>query len=62
VLTIDRPLAPVLDALAKKDILGGLDLSVDYPEMTNALLVCATETKTDTDLARYADALTEILK
>ena len=62
VLTIDRPLAPVLDALAKKDILGGLDLSADYPEMTNALLVCATETKTDTDLARYADALTEILK
>ena len=62
VLTFDRPLAPVLDALANKDILGGLDLSADYPEMANALLVCATETKTDTDLARYADALTEILK
>jgi glycine dehydrogenase subunit 1 len=62
VLTFDRPLAPVLDALAKKDILGGYDLSAEYPEMENALLVCATETKTDTDLARYADALTEILK
>ena len=62
VLTFDRPLAPVLDALAKKDILGGFDLSAEYPEMANALLVCATETKTDTDLARYADALTEILK
>jgi len=62
VLTFDRPLAPVLDALAKKDILGGFDLSADYPELENALLVCATETKTDADLARYADALTEILK
>ena len=62
VLTFDRPVAPLLEALAKKDILGGFDLSADYPELGNALLICATETKTDADLSRYADALAEILR
>jgi len=62
VLTFDRPVAPLLKALAKKDILGGFDLSADHPELGNALLICATETKTDADLSRYADALAEILR
>ncbi len=62
VLTFDRPVAPVLEALANEDILGGFDLSADHPELANALLICATETKTDADLARYADALARILK
>jgi glycine dehydrogenase subunit 1 len=57
VLQLDRPVAPVLEALATSDILGGFDLSADYPELGNALLVCATETKTDADLAAYRDAL-----
>ena len=29
----------------------------DYPELGNALLVCATETRTDADIEAYADAL-----
>ena len=51
-LRLDRPVAPVLAALASEDILGGYDLSRDFPELGDALLVCATETKTDTDLER----------
>jgi glycine dehydrogenase subunit 1 len=62
VLSFERPVAPILEALAKKDILGGFDLSADHPELPNALLICATETKTDDDLQRYADAMAEILK
>lgn len=62
VLTLDRPVAPVLEALARQGIHGGYDLSRHYPELGPALLVCATETKTEADLARYAQALSAVLK
>ncbi len=62
VLKLDRPVAGVLQALARRNILGGFDLSEHYPQLGNALLVCATETKTDEDIELYAEALTEILK
>ncbi len=61
VLTLDRPVGPVLEALAGKDVLGGLDLSARYPELGHALLVCATETKTDADLEAYRDALEGVM-
>ena len=61
VLRLDRPVGPLLDTLAANNILGGFDLSKDYPELGNALLVCATETKTDTDLESYAAALENAL-
>ncbi|MFQ5546701.1 MAG: aminomethyl-transferring glycine dehydrogenase subunit GcvPA [Woeseia sp.] len=60
-LRLDRPVCPVLEALAVRDILGGIDLSKDFPELGNALLVCATETKTQADLESYATALREIM-
>lgn len=60
-LRLDRPVAPVLEALAERDILGGFDLSAAYPDLGDALLVCATETKTDADLACYADALRDVM-
>jgi glycine dehydrogenase subunit 1 len=57
VIQLDRPVAPVLAALQTQGILGGHDLSADYPELGNALLICATETKTAADLQRYAQQL-----
>jgi glycine dehydrogenase subunit 1 len=42
-------------------ILGGFDLSGEYPELSDALLVCATETRNATDLQRYAEALTAVV-
>jgi glycine dehydrogenase subunit 1 len=57
VLVLDRPVAPVLRALAAQNILGGLDLKPWYPALGDALLVCATETKTAEDIERYAQAL-----
>jgi glycine dehydrogenase subunit 1 len=57
VIQLDRPVGPVLEYLAANDILGGFDLSKSYPELGNALLICATETKTDEDLEAYATAL-----
>jgi len=62
VLRLDRPVGPVLDSLAARKILGGFDLSNDYPELGHALLVCATETKSDADLKSYATALAAALQ
>jgi glycine dehydrogenase subunit 1 len=62
VLQLDRPVAPVLEALASRNILGGLDLSGHYPDLGHALLVCATETKTAADIETCANALSEALK
>ena len=61
-LRLDRPAGPVLEALAERDILGGFDLSDDFPDLGNALLVCATETKTEEDIETYAAALAEIMR
>lgn len=60
VLAFDRPVAGVLDALSTNGILGGYDLSADYPELGNALLVCATEMRSAEDIAAYADTAREI--
>jgi glycine dehydrogenase subunit 1 len=62
VLRLDRNPAEVLEALAQRGIVGGYDLSRQYPELGNAVLVCATETRTDEDIAAYASALAEVMK
>jgi glycine dehydrogenase subunit 1 len=62
VLVLDKPIAQVLEALATKGIVGGYDLSKPYPELGNAVLVCATETRTSDDIAKYAGALAEAMK
>jgi glycine dehydrogenase subunit 1 len=59
VLLFDRPVGPILAALASRGILGGLDLCELYPELGYALLVCATETKTKSDIDSYVTALSE---
>lgn len=56
------PVAPVLEKLRQHNILGGLDLASYYPDLGNALLVCATETKTEDDLNIYADTLRSVLE
>ena len=61
VLKLDRPAGPVLEALAAEGIIGGVDLSRDYPELGHALLACATETRTAADIAAYARALGGLL-
>jgi len=60
---IRLPQAPaiVLARLAEAGIFGGFDLSAHYPELGHALLVCATETRTEADLDRYADTLRGVL-
>jgi glycine dehydrogenase subunit 1 len=59
-LRLDRPVAPVLEELARQDILGGYDLAGMMPELGHAMLVCATETKVDADIDAYIEAVEKI--
>ena len=61
VLRLDAPVAGVLEALAVDGVLGGYDLARDYPELGNALLVCATEMRTNAEIDDYATRLGRIM-
>jgi glycine dehydrogenase subunit 1 len=62
VVKLPRNVAAVLDTLASHGIAGGYDISALYPELGNALLLCATETRTTADIQKYASALAAALK
>ncbi|WP_455204925.1 aminomethyl-transferring glycine dehydrogenase subunit GcvPA [Kaarinaea lacus] len=51
----------IISALNQDNILAGFDLSNEYPELKNTLLVCATETKTEQDLEFFANRLQQAL-
>lgn len=61
VLQLDVPAEQVLKALMQKGILGGFDLSADYPELGHAILVCTTEMRSEEDIAAYVKAMQEVL-
>jgi len=58
-LKLDRPVAPLLTALSDRDILGGFDLTPVVG--SEALLVCATETKTEADIEACIAAFAEVM-
>ncbi|PZQ16506.1 MAG: aminomethyl-transferring glycine dehydrogenase subunit GcvPA [Rhodanobacter denitrificans] len=60
-LKLPRPASEVVERLAGERIVAGYALEEDYPELGDALLVCATETKTDADIERFARALAAAL-
>ncbi|MDH5693883.1 MAG: aminomethyl-transferring glycine dehydrogenase subunit GcvPA, partial [Gammaproteobacteria bacterium] len=61
VIKLSRDSKEVIKELAKQNIVGGVDLSRDFPELGNALLICATETKTAEDISVYANAMKSLL-
>ena len=60
-MALPAPVGNVMRALKAQGILAGLDLKEYYPELGNAVLVCATETKTAEDLQNYAGHLGRVL-
>ncbi len=60
-LRFSLPLADVMRPLYAHNLLPGYDLAQDYPELGNALLVCATETRTAADIDLYADHLNRVI-
>jgi glycine cleavage system P protein (glycine dehydrogenase) subunit 1 len=61
VLNVSVSAHDLLERLQEQRLLAGFDLSRDYPELGNALLVCVTETKTQADIEGYANALQSTL-
>ena len=63
-LSLPKPAAPVVEAMAKRRVLGGVPVSrlvPDDPNLANLLLVAATETVTEADMAALETALKESL-
>ena len=52
----------MLKRLEAQEVIGGYALGQEYPELGDALLVCATETKTTADIERYASTLSDSLQ
>jgi glycine dehydrogenase subunit 1 len=61
VLHLPKSSAAVLARMAEQGVLGGYDLQPHYPHLGNAILLCATETKTADDLQQYVAALRHAL-
>ncbi|HEU0188568.1 MAG TPA: aminomethyl-transferring glycine dehydrogenase subunit GcvPA, partial [Gallionella sp.] len=57
VLQLSKSADEVLAKMEAQGVLGGYNLSTHYPQLGNAILVCATETKIEADLQRYIDTL-----
>src|SRR6266478_4985307 len=64
-LRLPKEAAPVVDALAKRGVLGGIPVSRFYPgrpELADLLLVAATEMVASEDIDRFDAALREVLR
>ncbi len=57
-----RRVPAILRSLRKRRIHGGYDLSTDFPELKDHVLVCASELHAQSDLDRFVDALAEVLE
>ncbi|GMR20118.1 MAG: aminomethyl-transferring glycine dehydrogenase subunit GcvPA [Gammaproteobacteria bacterium] len=60
-LRLNTPAGDVLRALEAQGIIGGFDLKEYYPELGDAILVCATETRTPEDITQYAFHMERII-
>ncbi|MBB1126333.1 aminomethyl-transferring glycine dehydrogenase subunit GcvPA [Thiospirillum jenense] len=61
VLQLPLPAAAVLRSLAAHQLLGGYDLSDDYPELGAAVLICTTEQQTADDLTHFHNKLARVI-
>lgn len=61
VITMDKPVAEVNRQLIEKGFLGGYDLSKEYPELGNAMLLAVTEKRTREEMDAFVQAMEVIL-
>ncbi len=61
-INLPRPAHDVVERLAQENIVAGFALGEEYPQYENALLVCATETKTAADIDHFARSLARVLE
>ena len=60
VIRCPAPVAEVNDILLDHDILGGYDLSQDYPDLSNHMLLAVTEMNTRDQIDRLVEVLSEV--
>lgn len=60
-LRINKPIELVLKQLADAGIAGGYAPGIHYPRLANTLLVCATEMRTEKEIALYENTLKSIM-
>lgn len=60
-LKINYPIPELLQQLAARGIAGGYAPTEHYPQLTNTLLVCATELRTAEEIADFATAMHSII-
>lgn len=61
VLKVSKPATIVLDKLEKAGIVGGLDMGEYFDSLSDTILVCATEMRTEEDINEYYQALSHIM-
>lgn len=61
VLRLPKSVTEILPKLAKVGIQGGYNLTDDYPELGESLLICATETKAAAHFVEYQQQLKSLL-
>ncbi|MEJ2466903.1 MAG: aminomethyl-transferring glycine dehydrogenase subunit GcvPA [Candidatus Thiodiazotropha sp.] len=61
VIKLPIPAQDALRTLAAHNVLGGFDLGDDYPELENAVLVCATELRSDEEIEQYRSKLERVI-
>jgi glycine dehydrogenase subunit 1 len=62
VVGFEKPVAEINAALLDKGILGGKDLTVEFPALGNSALYCVTEVHTQQDIDRLVSALEEAVR
>jgi glycine dehydrogenase subunit 1 len=60
VVRTPRPVAEINAALRDRGIIGGYDLSNDYPHLGNAMLLCVTEMNSKAEIDDLVQALAQI--
>ncbi len=61
VLSLPKPADQVIEAMAEKGYLAGIDLGRFYPELKNHLLVAVTEKRSKEEILGFTAALKEVL-
>lgn len=61
VIQTEKKIESIIDELSKQDIIAGVDLSENYPELGHVMSICVTETKTKNDIDVYVRALKNTL-
>jgi glycine dehydrogenase subunit 1 len=60
VIHTPAPVSEINDLLLDHDILGGYDLSQDYPKLNRHMLIAVTEMNTRDEIDQLADVLSEV--